>query len=60
MVQLGFKFFFKFADENFVVCFSVVKELRGAQGSKVNRYSFRESSSNFFCLPAQCSWGQLL
>ena len=28
MVQLGFKLFLKFADENFVVCFSVVKELR--------------------------------
>ena len=27
VVQLGFKFFWKFADENFVVCFSVVKEL---------------------------------
>ena len=31
MVKLGFKcfcFFFKFADENFVVCFSIDKELR--------------------------------
>ena len=28
MIQLGFIIFWKFADENFVVCFLVVKELR--------------------------------
>ena len=27
MIQLGLNIFLKFADENFVVCFSVVKEL---------------------------------
>ena len=27
MMQLGLNIFWKFADENFVVCFSVVKEL---------------------------------
>ena len=28
MIQLGLNIFLKFADENFVVCFSVVKELK--------------------------------
>ena len=28
MIYLGLKMFWKFADENFVVCFLVVKELR--------------------------------
>ena len=28
MIQLGLNIFIKFADENFVVCFSVVKELK--------------------------------
>ena len=28
MIQLGLNIFLKFADENFVVCFSVVKELQ--------------------------------
>ena len=28
MIQLGLNIFFKFADESFVVCFLVVKELK--------------------------------
>ena len=37
MIQLGLNIFLKFADENFVVCFSVVTELRANYLAEVVR-----------------------
>ena len=36
MILLGFNILRKFADENFVVCFSVVKELKRQNGNTVD------------------------
>ena len=39
MIQLGLNIFLKFADENFVVCFSVVKELTQSQDTLITDQS---------------------
>ena len=50
MIQFGRKIFWKFADENIVVCFSVVKELNFCQVSGLTLFIYSASLGDLaFC-----------